>query len=73
VSDKRGRIWKFLEIPAIESGEANVDGGAQSVQFFSFEKLPTFDQAKALTHDVIGVLISPTLHEGLDQRFLSLR
>jgi hypothetical protein len=71
--NERGRAREFPEVTTIERRDANIDSGAQGVQFCGFVEFPTFDEAKPLAHNLAGVLIAPTLHQGLNERFLPLR
>jgi hypothetical protein len=71
--NKRGGAREFLEVPTIERRNANIDRSAQGVQFCSLIEFPAFDQAKPLAHNLAGVLITPALHQRLDERFLPIR
>src|SRR5208282_3910953 len=72
VSDQRRGVSKFFELAAVKRADTELSGGAERCEFRRFLHFPVFDQTQAFAHDLAGVLITPTLHQGLDERFLPL-
>jgi hypothetical protein len=72
VSDQRRGVSKFFELAAVKRADTELSGGAERCELRRFLHFSVFDETQTFPHDLAGVLITPTLHQGLDQRFLPL-